>query len=66
MAAKRERDLRVEDERAANWGFLRSNWFRVLGRGRANFGLVEMEGGERGFEEAMITFAMATELELEL
>lgn len=61
VAAKRERDLRVEVEREIDWCFLRNDRIRVMVLGMENLGvLLEMErGGERGLEEAMITFAMA-------
>lgn len=61
VAAKRERDLRVEVEREMDWGFLRNCGIRVRVLGMENLGvLLEMErGGEGGLEEAMITFAMA-------
>ncbi|PON81410.1 hypothetical protein TorRG33x02_227610, partial [Trema orientale] len=64
VAAARERDLRVEDERACNWVF---EIFGILGSeiwAREILGLeavagAAMEGGDKGLEEAMIMLAMA-------
>ncbi|PON71353.1 hypothetical protein PanWU01x14_074930 [Parasponia andersonii] len=64
VAAARERDLRVEDERECNWvfeifGILCSEiWAREI-LGLEAVAVAAMEGGDKGLEEAMIMLAMA-------
>jgi len=69
VAVRRERDLRVEEERDSNWVFEilgvwnlgREIWRETLGEEEEDdVGVVKEREGKRGFVDAMIVLAMAS------